>query len=808
MRKAAEAGFVGVLAFLCVTGIACPDFIHSDASAEEKLPRQGAPEPGVNLALGKKCDFIPRPNYRYCTDPGDPNQLTDGKFTSAYFWVWPGTVGWQGRQATVSIDLGRVEPIDSVAVNMAGGGHAGVFFPIMIVAIVSDDGKAYRKVAAVSEPGLKQYENKDGHWYVHKFRTPKLATRGRYVQVGMQARGDFIFTDEIEVMKGDHDPANVKFDDAKTFASADQFMTGTRKLGRLTVELEALRAYARGDTAVRRPSQVDELKPELDAIEKEIYEAVGSAEAVERLASRIGRARAGMWAKECNHEGLVCWAGDPMVNISEYAPPDMELRGKAVSSYAWIGEYEPLAVNLSNTSGGEMKLFLKLEGNEKLVSQAELRTAVPSDTAGGHRPLDALPLPHENGLLIPPGTTRQAFVILRTHGMEPGTYDMSLVISGECVAQPVTQTMTLKIAPVQFPEKPAVNTYSWAYVNCWGACRNNQEAAIADLKAHYQRVYVLHPACVPSFKLREGGKGVDMDFTFHDEMLKKHEPFDQISWFWGWDGEKPGGDRFGGPWMSEAWKANFAEWLNAWVAHMKSLGYGYDCFFMYPCDETLEAGFRDLCRLMKEIDPKLRIWADPTGGATTEEIKAIAPFIDVWCPHLNGFDDRPADRKLIFDTGKIVWTYLCSGPGKDLSPLEYYRLMFWRAFDQGYRGCGFWAYADTGWTPSSAWDDFDGTHHDYAIVYDSGSATPEATRREAIIPSRRWEAWRQGVEDYEYMWQLERALASAEKNGMRQDHDKLLAIRKTISRKNISSASLADVRMRMTEAIITLREAK
>jgi len=27
--------------------------------------------------------------------------------------------------------------------------------------------------------------------------------------------------------------------------------------------------------------------------------------------------------------------------------------------------------------------------------------------------------------------------------------------------------------------------------------------------------------------------------------------------------------------------------------------------------------------------------------------------------------------------------------------------------------------------------------------------------RESIVPSRRWEAWREGVEDYQYLYQLQ-----------------------------------------------------
>jgi len=49
--------------------------------------------PGENIARGKACSLSPNPDYRLCTDPGDPVQLTDGVYTTGYFWTQASTVG-------------------------------------------------------------------------------------------------------------------------------------------------------------------------------------------------------------------------------------------------------------------------------------------------------------------------------------------------------------------------------------------------------------------------------------------------------------------------------------------------------------------------------------------------------------------------------------------------------------------------------------------------------------------------------------------------------------------------------------------
>ena len=56
-----------------------------------------------------------------------------------------------------------------------------------------------------------------------------------------------------------------------------------------------------------------------------------------------------------------------------------------------------------------------------------------------------------------------------------------------------------------------------------------------------------------------------------------------------------------------------------------------------------------------------------------------------------------------------------------------------------------YTYGDIGWgsNPGTAWDDFDGERPDFAVVYEGEG--------DAIVSSRRWEAWRMGIEDYELL---------------------------------------------------------
>lgn len=66
----------------------------------------------------------------------------------------------------------------------------------------------------------------------------------------------------------------------------------------------------------------------------------------------------------------------------------------------------------------------------------------------------------------------------------------------------------------------------------------------------------------------------------------------------------------------------------------------------------------------------------------------------------------------------------------------------------GASGVGFWSYSDT--NGSSAWNDLDGKYPDWAVVY-------EADNR--IVSSRRWEAFREGLEDYSLLSAVDRGSA-------------------------------------------------
>ena len=179
------------------------------------LAEQMRPLEGTNVLAGKKATFSLKPNYQY-SEGGDQTDLTDGKFWQFsggkmdFFWTGKGTVGWifgYSTGAMITFDLGKVQPIKTLAFDTAASGaRSGVTFPAAVFVYVSDDGKAWHYATNLINEALSQ-----SIFIRNRFVVTGLKTRARHVAFYVVNGGDFAFVDEIEAIKGDHNLSQVTF---------------------------------------------------------------------------------------------------------------------------------------------------------------------------------------------------------------------------------------------------------------------------------------------------------------------------------------------------------------------------------------------------------------------------------------------------------------------------------------------------------------------------------------------------------------------------------------------------------------------
>lgn len=119
---------------------------------------------------------------------------------------------------------------------------------------------------------------------------------------------------------------------------------------------------------------------------------------------------------------------------------------------------------------------------------------------------------------------------------------------------------------------------------------------------------------------------------------------------------------------------------------------------------------------------------------------------------------KAAKRLMGAKSGKLFWIYtnpIGIGPAK-ASPYSAYRVAAWRIWKEGMTGFSYWKYRDAMW-------DSTGKGPNWAVVYrsDVADCPPEVSKKELVIPSKRWEATREGVEDYVYLYLLNQGIGKA-----------------------------------------------
>jgi hypothetical protein len=112
--------------------------------------------------------------------------------------------------------------------------------------------------------------------------------------------------------------------------------------------------------------------------------------------------------------------------------------------------------------------------------------------------------------------------------------------------------------------------------------------------------------------------------------------------------------------------------------------------------------------------------------------------------------------------GCKVWTYKCSLYMQTRDILDYYRFYLWRSYMRGLDGVAIWC--SGGRSGSDGFDTRDG--YDDGITFCGNGKTR--------IPTKRFEAFREGLEDIAYMDALAKEIAKAK--GTKRDVSKAQAL--------------------------------
>lgn len=672
-----------------------------------------------NLAIGKSYTVFPPPNYPLTAAPTDRTALTDGVYTDAgIIWTQKTTVGWQETGIVkITIDLKKVAVIDGITFSTAKGNFGDVNYPARIGAFVGPDEEHLRYVgdlaATVDQAPVKYQTN--------RFSLQDIGAKGRFVLLNVELNGRYLFCDEIEVFAGKQDRGRV---------------------GRLSPE-EALRLQV--DRNVLQ-GWVEQMQPQLsgnigfNSRLAEITQRLRAADAsrddtraveAELLTLRGELLRAQFPGKAFLLEPVAPWGVFSPVSASNGVP----LQEIALSLPQ--GGYDHASFVITNLADAERQVSITLAAGTAESPLVSLYQIPFVQSAAMEYVPDPL-VPLAGSFPLRSGESKMIFV--SAQGNKPGNWRNSLTIAvdGTKVIIPIES----KVVPVALSKRLALNSVTWNYLD-FEPTRDRKAVAMNDLFAHHAYVSVLASnslaltdTALPdlfrmkqAFERQQGADKILLMLAFREEWVRTSRGKYQF--------------------LSDDWKKWFRTWYDRTMKMAVAAGVRREKIYLYPYDEIDEKEidqFIAFAKWVRQEIPDVRLYA--TLGRKESE-KAL-PYLDI----AQVINDDAVLKKFAPGSAEL-WLYDAKGPAKSLSPYAYYRLLAWKAFLRGYKGIGFWAYADTGWAdhPSSAWDDFDGKYPDFAVIYDGPN--------NSIISSRRWEAWRMGIEDYELLTMYAKAKGEA-----------------------------------------------
>ena len=659
-----------------------------------------------NLALHKSYSLSTLPNYQYSAPASDKSSLTDGIYTKGYFWSQPTTVGWMGRSVSIDIDLGEILPVGYVTFNTVRYTKGGVNFPENIYVFISDDNRYFQYVGdAANSP-----DNTPGPYEVKKFILNEINASARYIIFSVVPKGKLLFCDEIQVFKGksinigkssliERDILVKTIDSLKSLEFERMSLEkSVSNLNDTMGRIKEIRDYADISDKLRTGNLS---KSVLQSYQKKVQELHASA-----LRSRFS-------------VPFIMEKYNPWDSLRQFHNPTENTFGMDYHFTVPLNGVQYGSFVVTNSSATPQEFSFNII-NDDLINNIEIFEVAYVPSLNYTRIPDPL-IAVENPITIDPGISQM--FIFKIAGIKVGSARSSIKVhsaSGDMDINIDLQVQSL------FPSPSLINANVWAYLN-YPMLQDRKAEAEKDLELHHINTIVIPPAVLP--KLGTSDYTAFINYIRIFKGIKKFLLFMNYS-----DARLRNGN---GQFMTTAWKNKFLEWYNNIVEVMKQNGFSDTQIFLYPYDEIGGSNindFKDLINWAKAAVPGIKFYATLANDAA---INKILPLVDI-------AQIQSTYKKLLFLPPHRceVWIYSGSGPSRSLSPYGFYRLMAWQAFANDFKGIGFWNYADEGQNKklNLITDPLTTPSNSYSVIYDGP--------QKKIISSRRWEAFRLGIEDY------------------------------------------------------------
>jgi len=462
-----------------------------------------------------------------------------------------------------------------------------------------------------------------------------------------------------------------------------------------------------------------------------------SRSALAKLGDAVRRAEMG------NPDYLV-WETSPWKHFSpkeDYSAVSRDT--ESVGVLILVGQTESKALMVSNLTDETLSARLLLEGFDGLPEGA-VEILIPTFVrcADGRAFPDALVPPDPiRQITIPPGETRQIWINIK--GAKPGQFEGNLTIS-PLTASESDKQVRIAVEIVQPPkELPEPLAFTWDYLGDAERLGLENEY-VQTMVDHGIRVFMISGLrYMPRPEANDEGEFLEpVDWSrFEREVQLKWKPGRKL--YINLDVWEKSEERriYNGRFDSPGWRIAFKKIISEMAGVLQRLGLSYDDYWVCPVDECIDDRYVAIARLVKEVDPGIRIVED-TIGESLEQVKEADKYTDWWTPHFKAYfaEGSRAQIEYLKSTGKPLGFYFYSEGANEKAQDSYghYLCKFWYAYSQGLNGIfGYWTatqhYGDP-WNRHQTTASYDPS----LFYYGNG----------CVITGRRWEAWRRGIEDF------------------------------------------------------------
>ncbi len=666
-----------------------------------------------NLAFQKTYSLSAPPNYQRTAPAEDKASLTDGIYTKGYFWAQPTTLGWTGTDVSIDIDLGEIQPIGSVSFNTARKTKVDVNYPKNIYVFLSADNIKFKYMGDI----MAESDNSPGNYEVKDFFLNNINKAARFILLKVIPNGKVFFCDEIEVQK------------ATKYSSLSPELIAKSDIQQVTDSLQISDFERKNLMYITKKLVLNETREQINigntlAIKQRLINKSFANDSLVSIKKDLYQKHAANLQRQFNTL-FVLEKCSPWDSINEYHFPQKD---SSALNYQFLIPKNGVQYGsfvITNNQFYPQQICFKILNSNINVSTIKLFSVPFIPSANYQKVADPLLGLNNNSISIESG--RSAMFIFQINGIEPGNSRIQILLCSKGQTDSlIVESRTLEL----FDKTPInLNANVWAYLT-YPMLEGRKTEAVNDLRLHHINTIVIPPKVIPTFESN--------DFEPFSNYLNYVKGFDIILLSLDYSTPQLKKGYKGGKFMSEDWKEKFIYWYKSILKTIGDKGLLPKQVYLYPYDEVNQRDikdFEDLIVWAKKHMPGIQFYATLT---TKESIASLLPLIDIAqllaAPEI--YNNLP-------NTKSAIWFYdIGNTPQSSVPAYSFYRLMSWKAFANNFTGIGFWNYASEGRDKklNLITNQLIDPANSYSVIY-GGTGNH-------IISSRRWEAFKLGIEDY------------------------------------------------------------